>query len=505
MKTYLLNKERGSLAIMKVQEKLAGSLAPVALSAADGAVNYGDILMLRNVKQDSSLSVDAGDFYSHDSLQVYQVTTCPDNNPYTRSAFRVVRYKGEDREYEEPDVLHYGEKFHLATHPHFHKRALYLYSKLHSTQFASKVTHRQIVGMSTKPSWDTVWQILPLNPLDRKRLAGDPVPVNAPVVVNHCATNNHLYSDGHMYNNVFGNEFEVCCAKKFDNHKVETAENHWIFAEGTDGVGVVTDTGTAPEDTFKPTGIIDEIRTVLAKRSGGVSKLKDLGKQFRFMDQDKGGSINREEVLEKLQTLLRGYGIMMTADDVDTIFHHFDYNNDGVINYDEFIRGIRGDMNDRRMSFVEMAYKLLDQDKNGTVTLDEVQNLYDVSQHPKVVSGEWTEKQAIQEFNGKWDLNGDDIVTYTEFVEYYNWISPSIDNDDYFELMMRNAWHISGGSGWCQNTSCRRVLVFHRDGNQTVEEIKNDLGIGKDDIDKMMENLRAQGFDPVRIALTFAG
>ena len=38
-----------------------------------------------------------------------------------------------------------------------------------------------------------------------------------------------------------------------------------------------------------------------------------------------------------------------------------------------------------------------------------------------------------------------------EFVEYYNNISPSIDNDDYFELMIRNTWNLdnkSYGKGW---------------------------------------------------------
>ena len=45
--------------------------------------------------------------------------------------------------------------------------------------------------------------------------------------------------------------------------------------------------------------------------------------------------------------------------------------------------------------------------------------------------------------------------------------------------MIRNAWHISGGEGWCANSSCRRVLVTHNDGHQTVEEIKNDIGMGK--------------------------
>lgn len=66
----------------------------------------------------------------------------------------------------------------------------------------------------------------------------------------------------------------------------------------------------------------------------------------------------------------------------------------------------------------------------------------------------------------------DGKVTPSEFIKYYSNVSASIDNDDYFELMIRNAWHISGGKGWCENSSCRRVLVTHKDGHQSVQEVK---------------------------------
>jgi hypothetical protein len=37
-----------------------------------------------------------------------------------------------------------------------------------------------------------------------------------------------------------------------------------------------------------------------------------------------------------------------------------------------------------------------------------------------------------------------------EFVEYYTNVSASIDDDRYFELMMRNAWNLdqNKGQGW---------------------------------------------------------
>jgi calcyphosin len=79
-----------------------------------------------------------------------------------------------------------------------------------------------------------------------------------------------------------------------------------------------------------------------------------------------------------------------------------------------------------------------------------------------------------REFLDTFDVGGitDGKVTPAEFLNYYNNVSSSIDNDDYFELMMRNAWHISGGEGWCANSSCLRVLCKHADGHESVEEMK---------------------------------
>jgi len=60
---------------------------------------------------------------------------------------------------------------------------------------------------------------------------------------------------------------------------------------------------------------------------------------------------------------------------------------------------------------------------------------------------------------GQWDtLNKDGTVTPEEWEEYYKDVSASIDDDDYFELMIRNAWHIAGGKGQYENTTIKREL-----------------------------------------------
>lgn len=76
----------------------------------------------------------------------------------------------------------------------------------------------------------------------------------------------------------------------------------------------------------------------------------------------------------------------------------------------------------------------------------------------------------LSEFMAQWDTNiRDNKVTLDEFIDYYKDVSASIDEDDYFELMIRNAWHLAGGEGQFENTTIRRELVTDADGHQHVE------------------------------------
>ena len=52
-----------------------------------------------------------------------------------------------------------------------------------------------------------------------------------------------------------------------------------------------------------------------------------------------------------------------------------------------------------------------------------------------------------------------------------------------------------GGKGQCENTTNRRVIVTDKHGKQSVQEVKNDLFIGKNDEKAMEDNLRKQGLE----------
>lgn len=252
----------------------------------------------------------------------------------------------------------------------------------------------------------------------------------------------------------------------------------------------------------RATSTIGKVREILAARAGGFQSLRDIGRQFMVLDKDKSGTITREELQKGLELMLRGYNVTLSRAENERVFQAFDLDGSGTITYSEFIRGIRGGMNSARRDIVKQAFQMLDSNSDGTLTPSEIAKKFNVSQHPRVLSGEWTEQKVVDTFLQSWDIHHHGEVSEDDFMEYFEWISSNITDDAYFELMIRNSFHISGGEGWAENTTNRRVLATLKDGTQKVLEIKNDLGIGSTDIPAMMENLKSQGYDVQSIQLT---
>ena len=202
----------------------------------------------------------------------------------------------------------------------------------------------------------------------------------------------------------------------------------------------------------------------------GASGIIGLGRKFKIADDDNSGTISMSEFEKVCSELTMHWSKAQTK----LVFDFFDRDKNGQLSYDEFLVGVRGQLNDRRHQLVLSAFKILDSDNSGSVDINDIKNKFDASKHPGVIAGTMTVDEVLNEWLSTFEVGGkvDGLVTPDEFVHYYMNVSASIDDDDYFELMIRNAWHISGGEGWCANSSCRRVLVLHTDGRQTVEEIK---------------------------------
>ncbi len=183
-------------------------------------------------------------------------------------------------------------------------------------------------------------------------------------------------------------------------------------------------------------------------KTRGARGIIGLARVFKIMDDNNSKSLDREE----FRKALRDFKVEVPDEHVNIVFNAFDINRDGSIDYDEFLRIIRGDLTPPRLALVKKAFNKLDRDGSGVVDINDIRGVYNASKHPDVLSGKRSEDQVLNEFLETFEMhhnvmNGsraDSSITPEEFVEYYTNISASIDNDDYFSLMMNNSWNLTG-------------------------------------------------------------
>jgi calcyphosin len=66
--------------------------------------------------------------------------------------------------------------------------------------------------------------------------------------------------------------------------------------------------------------------------------------------------------------------------------------------------------------------------------------------------------QVVGEMMSVFATSRDGTVHWHEFLDYYKDLSASMSNDAHFELMIRNAYHMSGGQGSAANSRYYTIL-----------------------------------------------
>lgn len=372
------------------------------------------------------------------------------------------------------DVLCYGDVFSLASNPSLRADPstgvvappFYMVSERPDNITGSGSGNRNEVCMSLVPDSSALWSVFPTDG-DILAVEGLPVPAGAPIQLMHRATNRPLAAslDFQMPTD-FGNEL-VAHAFKYVPNSISTkgakrpaqSQNIWHI--------VTSDSPAAAKDSrhFKeltPDMVLAKVKHVLLERNGEYG-IRGLSRMFRIIDDAGDGFLDRED----FKWGLYDYGVKISDQEYGMLLDFFDVNGDGVISFDEFLVTLRGELSPAREAVIQEAFEKLDGDCSGTVTISDVKRLYDASSHPDVLDGKKTQDEVLADFMSQWDTQTKDgIVTLQEFMQYYRDVSASIDTDEYFEQMLRNAWRLKGADQFGGDGS-QLVKVTFKTGRQT--------------------------------------
>lgn len=199
------------------------------------------------------------------------------------------------------------------------------------------------------------------------------------------------------------------------------------------------------------------------------------------MDNNGNRKLDQGEFTEALAT----YGLFPKVVEIQALMKYYDVDGDGNITYEEFIRGLRDPLTARRQAMVEKAFNLIDRSNNGSISIEDIDAIYDVSHNQDFIDGRKTRDEILQEFLNGFDGmrgNNDGVITKQEWTDYYTDLSMSTPSEEYFVQMMESVWQICEDETASVSaeqikhlTKTMRAKILDFAGNQTEEMVLRNI------------------------------
>ena len=137
--------------------------------------------------------------------------------------------------------------------------------------------------------------------------------------------------------------------------------------------------------------------------------IEDMRKAFQEFDENGDGRLNKEELIKGLSKVMNPQEATI---EVNRIMELVDGDNNGFIEYEEFLRA---SMNKEKLlteNNIKLAFDMFDKDKSGKISINEI----------KVILGKESEisDKVWNQIIGEIDTNGDGEVSYKEFKDMMN-------------------------------------------------------------------------------------
>ena len=160
---------------------------------------------------------------------------------------------------------------------------------------------------------------------------------------------------------------------------------------------------------YKRTSILQEM--ALAYLVHQFPRIKDVinaCKLFNQIDKNEDGKINKEELYNGLLGILKAETL---EKDIDSIFKKLDMDNNGYIEYEEFVRAAVSKEYFMSQKVLKLAFRFFDKDNSGEIDFKEIKELFCQGIDDKNNDIDEIMNQIIKEV----DKNKDGKITFEEF------------------------------------------------------------------------------------------
>ena len=174
---------------------------------------------------------------------------------------------------------------------------------------------------------------------------------------------------------------------------------------------------------------LEELKVALNKKWNldvpGTTYTDSVFNAFNYIDKNISKTISLKEFIRTVIFITR-----FSTTSCEHVFNLFDKNHDGSIDFNEFMSKLHTQMNPKRYNAVKKIFDRVDIDNTGTITvMDFVKNKHNNK-------GTWFMTHVIGDYN----VDNKNVITFSEFINYYSDLSLSFDNDDLFIADLEKCW-----------------------------------------------------------------
>jgi Ca2+-binding EF-hand superfamily protein len=209
---------------------------------------------------------------------------------------------------------------------------------------------------------------------------------------------------------------------------------------------------------LKENNSLIKFRNIL--KSQGTKSIFRFQRMLSIYDRKHSGLIS----FDNFYNIFKAYYANIPLEDIKSIFSLFDSTSNPKdsteikiisifqIKYDDLLKSIIGNMPLNRQLIVKKVFDSFEKGSDGKIMTNDIKSKFNYNRHPDVLSGK---NSAIEIYNDFLDYietfreYNDNLkgiysfgMNYDEFADFYNEISMYIEDDDYFEKLLKNCWNL---------------------------------------------------------------